>query len=70
MAPFVTSIDNNAADSNKYELYAVLISAGGALGGHYFAFLKDFSDGQWYNFNDSRYKALLTVLCSFVDSFD
>ena len=36
-----------------YELYAILIHAGGALGGHYYAYIKSFEDGKWYNFNDS-----------------
>lgn len=35
-----------------YELYAILIHDGGAHAGHYYAYIKDFSDGQWYKFND------------------
>ena len=38
---------------NVYDLYAILIHQGGAFGGHYFAYIKSFEDGQWYNFNDS-----------------
>ncbi len=38
---------------NFYDLYAILIHQGGAFGGHYFAYIKSFEDGQWYNFNDS-----------------
>jgi ubiquitin carboxyl-terminal hydrolase 47 len=26
---------------------------GGAFGGHYFAYIKSFENGKWYNFNDS-----------------
>lgn len=37
-----------------YELYSILIASGGALGGHYFTFIKSFEKGKWYNFNDSR----------------
>lgn len=36
-----------------YELYAIMIHQGGALGGHYFAYIKDIETGRWYNFNDS-----------------
>ncbi|KAL4502326.1 hypothetical protein ABPG72_011913 [Tetrahymena utriculariae] len=36
-----------------YELYAVNVHSGGALGGHYFSYIKSFENGVWYNFNDS-----------------
>jgi ubiquitin carboxyl-terminal hydrolase 47 len=36
-----------------YELSAVLIHSGSAMGGHYYSYLKSFEDGHWYNFNDS-----------------
>jgi ubiquitin carboxyl-terminal hydrolase 47 len=36
-----------------YELYSIMIHNGGAYGGHYFAYVKSFEDGKWYNFNDS-----------------
>jgi ubiquitin carboxyl-terminal hydrolase 47 len=36
-----------------YELYAVLVHSGSAIGGHYYAYIKSFDDGNWYNFNDS-----------------
>ena len=36
-----------------YELFAILIHSGGALGGHYYAYIKSFEDGEWYDFNDS-----------------
>lgn len=36
-----------------FELYAVLIHSGSALGGHYYAYIRNFKDGKWYNFNDS-----------------
>lgn len=36
-----------------YELFSVMIHSGSGLGGHYFAFIKDFKDNEWYNFNDS-----------------
>ena len=36
-----------------YELYSVLVHSGGAMGGHYYTYIKSFEDGKWYNFNDS-----------------
>ena len=36
-----------------YELYAVMIHSGSAIGGHYYAYIKDIETGKWYNFNDS-----------------
>jgi len=36
-----------------YELYSVLIHRGSALGGHYYAYIKSFETGRWYEFNDS-----------------
>ena len=49
--------ENEATDGKEYlyELFAILIASGGALGGHYFTYLKNFETGKWYNFNDSRY---------------
>jgi ubiquitin C-terminal hydrolase len=38
---------------NIYELYSVMIHSGGAMGGHYYAFTKNFETGKWYKFNDS-----------------
>ena len=40
-----------------YELYAVLIHSGSALGGHYYAYLRT-GDGKWYEFNDSTISAI------------
>ena len=36
-----------------YELYSIMIHSGSAFGGHYYAYIKSFEDGKWYNFNDS-----------------
>ena len=30
-----------------------MIHSGGALGGHYYAYIKDLETDKWYNFNDS-----------------
>jgi ubiquitin carboxyl-terminal hydrolase 47 len=43
-----------------YELYSIMVHSGGAYGGHYFAYIRDFAESvapgekpQWYCFNDS-----------------
>lgn len=36
-----------------YELFAVLVHSGGALGGHYYAYIKNVDSNQWFTFNDS-----------------
>jgi len=36
-----------------YELYAVLVHSGSAVGGHYYVYIRDLDNGQWRNFNDS-----------------
>lgn len=41
-----------------YELYSIMIHSGGAYGGHYYAYIKSFEDGKWYNFNDSSVKEI------------
>ncbi|XP_014675692.1 PREDICTED: ubiquitin carboxyl-terminal hydrolase 47-like [Priapulus caudatus] len=35
-----------------YELFSIMIHSGSAAGGHYYAYIKSFTDGQWYCFND------------------
>jgi ubiquitin carboxyl-terminal hydrolase 47 len=34
------------------------VHSGGAYGGHYFAYIKSFEDGKWYDFNDTRISEL------------
>lgn len=36
-----------------YELFSIMIHSGSASGGHYYAYIKNFEDNLWYNFNDS-----------------
>ena len=31
----------------------MLVHSGSAVGGHYYAYIKSFEDGKWYNYNDS-----------------
>ena len=41
------------AGPHVYELYAVLVHSGSAMGGHYYAYVKDLDVGSWWCFNDS-----------------
>ena len=41
-----------------YELFSILIHSGSALGGHYFAYIKNFEDSNWFCFNDSLVKEI------------
>lgn len=47
----------NAADASEsgpyvYELFSIMIHSGSASGGHYYAYIKDFKQGEWFCFND------------------
>lgn len=35
-----------------YELFSIMIHSGSASGGHYYAYIKSFTNGEWYCFND------------------
>ncbi|XP_063969963.1 ubiquitin carboxyl-terminal hydrolase 47-like [Lytechinus pictus] len=37
-----------------YELFSIMVHSGTASGGHYYAYIKSFTDGQWYCFNDQH----------------
>lgn len=55
--PFVLDMSkyvNEPEGSMLYELFSVMIHSGSATGGHYYAYIKNFGDGKWYNFNDSN----------------
>lgn len=41
-----------------YELYAVMIHSGGAYGGHYYAYIKDFETEKWHEFNDTSVREI------------
>eukprot|EP01052_Picozoa_sp_SAG31_P008322 SAG31_NODE_418_length_15893_cov_5.433899_7_plen_556_part_00 len=43
-----------------YELYAILVHSGGVNAGHYYAYIKSFANGAFYEFNDSRITGPLT----------
>jgi ubiquitin C-terminal hydrolase len=36
-----------------YELFSVMIHRGSSMGGHYYAYVKSFDTGKWYEFNDA-----------------
>ena len=38
----------------NYDLYAILVHAGQAAGGHYYAYIRDFEKNQWFKFNDAE----------------
>ena len=44
----------NKNEKNIFDLFAVANHIGNLNGGHYFAYCKNFIDGEWYEFNDSR----------------
>lgn len=51
--------DKNAKESEckgpfVYELFSIMIHSGSAAGGHYYAYIKCLTDGQWYSFNDQH----------------
>lgn len=35
-----------------YQLFSIMIHSGSASGGHYYAYIKDFTTGEWFCFND------------------
>lgn len=42
-----------AGKPNIYELYSILIHRGSSMAGHYYAYIRSFETGRWYEFNDS-----------------
>ena len=52
-------IENYLKDGEyAYELFSIMIHSGSAMGGHYYAYIKNFEDSKWYNFNDSIVKEI------------
>ncbi|KAK6294582.1 hypothetical protein J4Q44_G00354120 [Coregonus suidteri] len=51
LKPKVPSLNTS---SLTFELFSVMVHSGSAAGGHYYACIKSFSDGQWYSFNDQH----------------
>ncbi|XP_035663404.1 ubiquitin carboxyl-terminal hydrolase 47-like isoform X1 [Branchiostoma floridae] len=46
--------EQQAKGPYMYELFSIMIHSGSAAGGHYYAYIKSFRDGQWYSFNDQH----------------
>ncbi|CAH0774521.1 unnamed protein product [Bemisia tabaci] len=42
-----------------YELFSIMIHSGSASGGHYYAYIKDFSSQKWFCFNDQSVSPLM-----------
>ncbi len=60
MSPFVA--DEKAKSDAEYELFAVLMHSGTAVGGHYFAYIKPPAQEKWFEFNDSNVMELTDVM--------
>ncbi|KAK3608441.1 hypothetical protein CHS0354_035441 [Potamilus streckersoni] len=46
--------ESDVSGPYTYELFSIMIHSGSAAGGHYYAYIKCLSDGQWYSFNDQH----------------
>lgn len=48
-----------------------MVHSGGALGGHYYSYIKSFEDDRWYCFNDSHVQRIrwIQVTSMFGDKF-
>lgn len=52
---------SNESGPYVYELFAIMIHSGSASGGHYYAYIKDFNNGEWYCFNDQTVSSVSLV---------
>ncbi|KAF7256313.1 hypothetical protein EG68_06776 [Paragonimus skrjabini miyazakii] len=43
---------DDSQPSPVYELFSIMVHSGFINGGHYYAYIRSFTDGQWYCFND------------------
>ncbi|KAH8278205.1 hypothetical protein KR044_002424 [Drosophila immigrans] len=41
-----------------YELFAIMIHSGSASGGHYYAYIKEFENHDWFSFNDQNVSSI------------
>jgi len=46
----------------QYELFSVLVHSGGAMGGHYYTFIKSFQEDKWFKFNDASGSCCCVVI--------
>ena len=51
-------VKNNSSESSIYDLFAVCNHEGNLEGGHYYAYCKNFVNGEWFEFNDSSVKKI------------
>lgn len=47
-------IEQPTGTDGNYELFSVLVHSGSSSGGHYYAYIKSFEKGKWFNFNDGN----------------
>lgn len=53
----VSTASSAEAGPYIYELFAIMIHSGSASGGHYYAYIKEFANGEWFCFNDQSVTA-------------
>lgn len=53
-----TILSNDVPGPYIYELFSIMIHSGSASGGHYYAYIKEFENGQWFCFNDQNVSAV------------
>lgn len=56
------SILANEPGPYNYELFSIMIHSGSASGGHYYAYIKDFENGEWYCFNDQSVSSVSEII--------
>lgn len=47
-----------------YELFAIMIHSGSASGGHYYAYIKEFENNEWFCFNDQTVSPVCIIILS------
>mmetsp|Transcript_2827 Transcript_2827/g.3753 ORF Transcript_2827/g.3753 Transcript_2827/m.3753 type:complete len:1339 (-) Transcript_2827:16-4032(-) len=65
-------MDQIEAPQIVYELYGILVHSGSAGFGHYYAYIKNFTDAKWYKFNDEQVTLVATAdndITSYLSSF-
>uniref|UniRef100_A0A8C9U9M2 Ubiquitin carboxyl-terminal hydrolase 47 n=1 Tax=Scleropages formosus TaxID=113540 RepID=A0A8C9U9M2_SCLFO len=65
LKPKVPLAATSHSDLLTFELFSVMVHSGSAAGGHYYACIKSFSDGQWYSFNDQHVSKVTQHLSSY-----
>ena len=60
---------NQTDESNLYDLFSIMIHSGSANGGHYFVYIKNFENNQWYSFNDQTVSKVNVQFLLFLSEF-